>query len=738
MKISFKKLVLLFSIGAFATYGIVMACVDSFFDYDYDSSFTPEAYVDDSYKPLFYAPSEMFYGYGYETDNVTRFNDLIANEWSDYLKGKMSPAEITFLLLNDSAQAIINSLYKATKTKTKPSISYGKFNLEDAKVKGFIEFLYYAKIIEDASAIAVDPWNYDETQAKSFVDAKTITAVEKLYSETKDVFLKNRYWFQIMKGYFYSDGEAQIIPFFEKTKATVPHNSLYYRGLAYVAGVHYGNKNYATSNYLYSVVFDEYPALRTVTAYNFHPAEDYDFNASLSLAKTNKEKAAIWALLGFYTNEQTAIKEIYKLDPANEHLDYLLTRLINKQEVTFNAGNFVSASEYKQSVKKQTNPDALALVSQIAKEGKTKQPDLWNAGAGYLNTFAGNYVLANQYLEKAGLKNVKGSLPESQIRLLKLINTLYSIDKIDEKTEAKLLPELAWLYATCGSDETFRCEHAATWSRRYIASMYTSQKKLVMAELFNHDEKFFRTESNLALMKTFLMKTARSSWEQLAVSLYNITLSDVNEYQSVMSAYAEDLDASISFMEQSKAGQNVVLLGNPFNGKIKDCHDCDHAAPQKVKYAKLFFLQKMKEMKANVEKGEDVYNNSLLLANAYYNMTYYGNARVFYENAIVNQYGNDIDPFYHPQLLSCATARKYYQKAFDAATNPEQKAKCVYMMTKCERNEYYNTYYASGNLDDVFVAWEGFKKLKSEYSNTRYYKDVINECGYFRSYLGIK
>jgi hypothetical protein len=175
------------------------------------------------------------------------------------------------------------------------------------------------------------------------------------------------------------------------------------------------------------------------------------------------------------------------------------------------------------------------------------------------------------------------------------------------------------------------------------------------------------------------------------------------------------------------------VLWNPFNGKVKDCHDCDHAAPQKVKYTRLSFLKKMKEMETNVRNGMDVYNNSLLLANAHYNITYHGNARVFYYGKIMGEYESEV------QIVDCSTARDYYQKAFDAATNDEQRAKCTYMLAKCERNEFYNdTYSTRKDHPEVdFLAWEGFEKLKSDYSNTQYYKEVIRECGYFRTYLGM-
>lgn len=739
---SFKKLAVLCSLVAFGTYSILFACADYFWGYDYDSNFTPETYVDKSYSPLFFAPQDVFYSIGFEADYTSRFNQDITEEWSAYLKGKFTTKELSFLLLNDSAAVRVKELYSAVQKKQKLPVPYARLNGSDAQVKGFVEFLYYAKDIETSSTTPLNSWSYDETQPAPAVNPKTLAQVEKLYNETSDTFLKNRYWFQTMKAYFYSSNKQGAVAFFEKTKNSVPQNVLYYRGLSYVAGVYYKKKDYATSNYLYSVVFDKCPALRTVTAYNFHPQEQKDFQASLGMAKTPEEKAGLWALFGYYADEKTAIHEIYKLNPASEHLDYLLTRLVNKEEVRLNGMEFKSAVAYKQMVKEQINKDALQLVNTIAKEEKTGKPHLWNIAAGYLNIIAGNNTQALQLIEKAEKKGPKSELASNQVRLLKLINTLSATTKMDEKAEAKLLPELDWLYHIKDTeDDVFRYRNALDWSKQYIGSLYASQQNVVFSELFHGNTAFYQMPSNAEAMKTFLHKANKSPWEKLAESIYGITLSDIYEYQSIMTAYAGKLDEAIALMEQSTEGKNVELYGNPFNGKIKDCHDCDHAAPQKVKYTKLSFLKKMKEMQSLADKGQDVYNNSLLLGNAYYNMTYFGNARVFYYNDIINQYGNYIDDYYQSYLLNCTTANQYYEKAFGTAANAEQKAKCVYLMAKCERNAFYTKEYHSkndfwGEPEVAFQAWNGFKKLKAEYSNTRYYREVINECGYFSKYVG--
>ncbi len=532
-----------------------------------------------------------------------------------------------------------------------------------------------------------------------------------------------------MKANFYSANRGNVITFFEKTQSVVEHNTLYYRGLAYVAGAQYKAKNYTVSNYLYSVVFHGCPALRTMAAYNFHPQEQADFQAALAMTKTADEKAALWALFGYYADEVLAIKEIYTLNPRSKHLDYLLTRLVNKEERALNGESFHSADEYRKRLKEKSNKEALQLVSAIAREGKTNTPHLWNLAAGLLNIYAGNNALAAQLFDKAEKEGPKSTLATGQLRVLRLFNTLNSTTSITAALEGRLLADLDWLYNAKKEDDELRDFQIYSWSRQYISFLYKQQGNATYAELFNPDVTFYRKPANTEAMKAFLSKSARTPWEEMIKKSYNVTLGEIYEYQGIMSAYAGKLDEAIGFFQQGKV-DGAELLGNPFNGKIKDCHDCDHAAVQKVKYTGIAFLQKMKEMQMHIDKNEDVYNNSLLLANAYYNMTYYGNARLFYDNRIITQYSNDRDDYFAPQLLNCATADRYYKVAFAAATTDEQRAKCVYMMAKCERNHKFK-----GDPEHESLAWEGFVQLKTKYAHTRYYKEVLKECGYFSIYL---
>lgn len=246
-------------------------------------------------------------------------------------------------------------------------------------------------------------------------------------------------------------------------------------------------------------------------------------------------------------------------------------------------------------------------------------------------------------------------------------------------------------------------------------------------------------------MKQFLKKTGKTEMEQTAEKIYNLKLKDISNFQAIKATFQNKIPQAIAYMKEYENEGTLEFFGNPFNGNIKDCHDCEHVAYQKRKFTEIDFLSLINEIQGKLAKNEDVYNNSLLLGNAFYNISHFGNARIFYEKNIVG-YGSSPTYFRDAMkrmIVDCSVSKMYYQKAFAAAANKEQKAKCIYLLAKCERNDFYNEryYFQNKNYWDFygdkvnFLAWNGFKTLEKEYSDTKYYQDVIRECGYFNTYM---
>ena len=728
-----KRLFLVFSLFATLSVGVLFAC--AYWDWGWfgNSNFAPETFVDKSYHPLFYDQDLMFYCIGYDDQYISRFNDEIARDWMSYLNGKLDSTYVDYFLLNDSSAVAVTDIYNSYKDN-QPNDWSDHIDLKNEKVRNFIEFLYFAKDIEYASTTHYDPWDYEEGVEKPTVSPEIIAEVENRYNKANDPFLKSRYWFQTVKGLFYSADRNSVIAFMDKSEANVVKNTLYYRALAYKAGAYYLNQEYAQSNYLYSIVFDKSPALRTVTAYNFHPQSDEDWGAALDLAKTNDEKAALWALLGYYADPVRAIEEIYNLNPKNPHISYLLTRVINIQEMQLQEVYSSWPANLKDQLSSKIDDKMVKLVTDLALNEKCDQPQLWFMAAGYLQTLKQDFAQAKSLFDRAEKRGLSTPLAKDQLRVLRYINSVSSMDVMSTTNEQALLSELEWLKSDEPKAENLRLA-AINWSRRYISNLYENANNLVFAELFWHSNEFYKEQSRLLAMKAFLASESKTPYERLAQSIYEVKLEEINNYQAILFTYQNEIDQALVAMKESGAIGEAEFYGNPFNGKIQDCHDCDHQAEQKTKFSQVKFLETVKNMQLAIQKGEDLYNNNLLLGNAFYNITHFGNGRSFYQSNLINVE----DAFYKPFIYGTEMARGYYQKAFEAATNDEQRAKCSYLLAKCERNDYYNSGYQYSywgeNTQPDFLAWDGFAKLKTNYSHTKYYQDVIEECGYFKTYV---
>ena len=740
----FKKCVILFSVFITSCIVIIIACSD--IDFTYYSHFSPEVSdIDSSFEPMFIS-EDLFYNYSHFEYYSQRFNTNIIDEWSVYLEDRIPIKEIEYFLLDNNSTKEINELYANVQNSNKSGILNSRFSVIDSKVKGFIQFLYLAKQIEAISLQQLGVWDIEQGMKRNYASPEIIAELENRYHIESDPFLKNRYWFQVAKAKYYSIDKSSIISFFDKTKETVKKNNLYYRALSYVAGAHYKQRNYTLSNYLYSIVYYNCKEMRSIAAYNFHPQEQSDFDSSLQLASNNNEKIALWTLYGYYADELKAIREISKLDTKNEHIDFLLAHFINNEEKRLNSeAELKNAVEYKNVLKENVNPEAVLLIDSIARQENTSRPFLWYMGAGYFQILAGNYKLADLYLEKSSKLISNKPLAVNQIRLLQLVNNILRIDSITKQHEEKLVSELDWLYNKCPNDsiKSFRYNHTVSWSKYYLSSLYKSQGNHVFSEILSPSTNYYINQNNIDKMIEYFTKKDMSSWDSILIGQYEFTLSDLYDYVSIKNTYIypENLDKAIYYMELSQHS-NDTLDCDPFLGRIKDICECTEGNIPNIRFTKLDLLRRMKDLQLLIAKGERTYEHYLALGNAFYNITYFGNSREFYFNAIINNYGIYIDPLYKSWLLNSSIANTYFNNALQVANNNEQKALCVYMMSKCERNTFYTErYYEDGflrdsyNQDTNYLAWNGFVKLKNEYSHTSFYKQVIKECGYFKSYI---
>jgi hypothetical protein len=735
------KFLLIFSICSLTIAGVVWACAGG--DDTPFSIFSPEAFVSKEYTPFFYDSNDWYYpGTRVEIeDNNNRFNDQVISEWDNYLNHQLSKPALEYLLLH-SSKAGIDSVYSYLKGRIsilKPDtihINMGK--LDKDKIDNLFNYLKLAKDCETFAVVAPRGW-YDEPPPPPPVSLTLEKSLSSAFNTTKDKFIKERLWFQLTRYYFFNDdttrdkkksvdNQAEILVLYDKYKTKFPQNLTYYRTLGYIAGYYRRRGDYAQANYLYSRCYDYSFEMKIPSKFSFHAQQDTDWVATLKLAKNNEEKITLWHMLGMEYDEARAIKEIATLDPKSDKMDLLLSRLINIRE---DGGFYSPYSESPRDTLKE-NANALIeikLIDSIALKNNTAKPYYWNIAAGYLHYINKDYAQAGRFYGMA-----KRQLPTSdkliiaQYKMLSILLDLAELDHMDAREEAKLVEPLTWLAnLKHGNDVSqLRFEPALELCTSFLANVYSKQGDTLKSGCFNDAIVHYENKAWVQKFVDLINKPNKTPFEKVMLMYYPHTLDDLYYHQATVLTYEEDIDKAIQLLSKVRNNFSETLPANPFNGRLNDCHDCDAAAPQKQKFTELTFLKTIQSIKTELATGKNKYRNALLLANAYYNISYYGNARQFYGYVISGGF----------DIYSQKVSKKYYLLARQYAQTNEQKAKCTFMASKCEHNEFYSQFDSSDNNETpMATGGKYFDELKKHYSQTKYYQEVLHECGYFKRYV---
>lgn len=735
--------------------GYIIACADGDWDTDWNSSFfAPEnAGTAKGFEPLFRS-MQPFYKVGFISDFKGSFTEINTEEWSAFFKNKVTDADLNFFLYEarigqvDTAIFFLkNPKYPLTEALRGNSLLKVE-NTSDAK--DFLFYLGYAKRCEPYVTYVSEYWDEekaDDPKKQSGAIDKLIAGGSKAMTKATNGFIKERYAFQVERLHFMKGDYDAAISFYETNKALFNQNTtIQYRALGYLAGAHYKLGNYTTANYLYSQIYDRCAPMRLQAYQSFHPMEESDWEGCLALAQKSREREVLWQMLGVYVDPLRAMKAIYAINPKSDLLDLLLVRAINIDEVDFIPELYYSSDSVETQFNRfKLNSDAVnkqlvEFVSQVADKGNTATTSLWKLSAAYLNIASGNHDKGRKYL-KAAERESNDSLTKDQARLLGVISLVETSVAGNAKDEDALAKELSWL-TTAKKDESLRIETAISWSFNRLSEKYAAIGDFLRAQCLNvrSNKSFYLSTDNCEAMKTFMGRKNISNFDRFILHRYPYNQNNIVEFQAIQLVLHHDLTGALAMMNTEKELNGNGFNADPFIIHINDCHDCDQTAEHIESYDVRSFIEKMLEYEQKAEqdpkKAAEYY---FLMANGYYNITYFGNSRYFYSSPLYER--SDVYFYWHESIkpdaiFDCSKAEEYYVKAMNLSGSKEFKAKCAFMAAKCEQNAFFVQQEQSSDID--FRAGNYFKMLKENFSTTKYYKEVIKECGYFRTYLNGK
>lgn len=746
LKRSVKALVNSISISVIAV-GTALACAGGWTQEESLFSFFAPEVSRSQYTPFYRSYQLLYQTTGDHFSNIHLFDSTNVEDWFTAFGTKVQREDLGYILYKARLGEIDTLIFhlKDPKFPVKGSLKSNSILSIDDKVKGkdFLFYIGFARRCEKASAVETYWYWDDNDREKNKMSSEEILALisngTKALERQKDTFIKERYIFQLCRLYFFAGKYEDMLRFAVKYSVSTA-NSVYPRIEGYKAASLYKLKRFSEANLIYARLFMMEEPHRTIGYMSFHPQEEEDWKQSLQLAGTN-EKVALWALLGIYHDGLRAMKEIYRLDPSNELLDLLLVRAVRFQEESKNGQReaYYLDEQAAEDIKRSNLSELIGFVKSVKDNDKIRSPYLWEMSYGYLS-FLNNDLKAGVLSFKKAKELAKADQQAlNQIRLLELLVALQEFRPVDKKASEHIAQELRWIKS--GAAGFYETQRQNIWDHGLLvlSSIYAQSGNKILAECFNpNPEQYYRTRESSADMIAFMDRSSKTEIEKLAQEIYPYRKENIFELDAIREVYAGNLEGALKIFNSYPKSGETVLPGDPFLIHINDCHDCDHQAIQPVKYTKHGFLKKVIEMMQEIQKGIKVAENSLMLGNAFYNITYFGNARVFYANSITASPYVDFEydfskPVQNDPVYDCSIAEKYYVNAMNASSDPEFKAKACFMASKCEQNKFY--VYMPDNYAGNFKAGKYFGELYEKFKDTKYYSEILKECGYFRTYV---
>jgi len=520
-------------------------------------------------------------------------------------------------------------------------------------------------------------------------------------------------------------------------------------------------------------------------------------DAVLRLARNNSEQAVIAVMdaLHEYGAGLPLMQEAYALDPAVKGLDVAMTREINKMEMNIldpalrerrgfhNAYyHYTLYDHYRKSDPKagavarrhrENLAELIRFCSQVATERKAADPAFWPLAVAYLYFIQQDWKNTETWIGKAEAMNPQGRCKDMLLveRLLLAIN---KGGRLDTATESAILPSLQWLRQRARQDARFSVTYRNLMTS-VLPNVYMQQKDTIKALLCiaagttgpegkgglsywypeaqrnavyvdpgSSEELEQVTTTGIIALRDWIGKTKKTPFEQFLVQHPPYRQGTLDLY--IGARYLRQMDFARA-VEAFRQVPRRELERYGFQDPLADRWiDTQEPSDTVIRVNRLSFAQQMLQLQSGLDKADAA--TLYRYANGLYSMTYYG---LSWKAGLYYRSGTDGMAYYksearnhllpeHRNYYTAEEAARYYQKAFDRSKDPELKAKCLYMLSKCwqksaplPQSDYYDprkdTYFLY-TLQSPY-----FRLLAKDYRETEAFRKGYEDCSYLRYYI---
>ncbi|ANE52586.1 hypothetical protein [Flavisolibacter tropicus] len=777
----------------------MIGCADVGDPDDYFTSFfSHDLSGGDQYKPFYYTSLLTFYDdwdgdlpVGYEDDKVIQ-------EWKQYCGAKASPKDVADFVYGASEKDVVSLFQHVANNKPLQVVDSIRNNpltqcFISQKATAALSYLAFAKKTERIS-ITSTPWE-EVPPRDSLLLNKYITEANQIFTNTKDVFLKNKYAYQRCKVAFYNNRFADCIKWYDEyftPSNTAAVNNL---ALSYKAGSYYhlGKKKEAT--YYFAKAFEATENNKRQNYLSFLWSRDLAQQiVYVAQGQNNEEKALLLAMYILHGDDYAleSLQKVYSWHPGSSLLPLLTVREINKIEDHYLTPMLSSEKGGKPyyfnwnvektegQPEKQTLVNMIPFLEQIYKEGKAPNRELYITGAAYLSFINKDFAKAKAFLKDAN-KIANSDRIKDQLQLINLLIAVNEKETIDTKTEAAILPSLNWLVERSKKDKTYKL-FLRNFFSQILAQKYEQQHDAHKAALAygiadlsfikNGEDDVYSSVNGLDYVRNEMTTDQLLKLHQFFTSSPSSYDQFLGKYTSfgkdavidvIGTSYLRDQDfvkatewlkqvskpepLSISNYNYATDKETIVNV-NPLHDYLNDWQRYDK--PVAKPYTKLSLAQKMIELQQKADTAlntETKARTYYQLANAYYNMSYYGNSwqAVMYYRSSSDWNEGKYEMPWKKEYYGVYKAKEYYQKAYTLSQDKEFKAAAYFLMAKCVQRQVPMPPYNYDNYEqyekDMLTFEKKFKnnalfpQFVKEFSTTKFYQYAYNRCSYLSDFV---
>ena len=684
-------------------------------------------------------------------DNITewhqRFCELVKKKDLEYLVYKMGLNQIK----------VIRSAAASKNKDLPPNLKKNTFavHLVDHKCIETIDYLIFAKKCEPHVSKR-DGW---KTPKRDFATMqKLIKEGLNKFKKIDSHYIRLRYSYQLIRLAHYAEGYEQVLDLYEYLIPKLDaHASIIYDWIeGHRAGALLKLGQRVEAAYIYSKIFKNCPSKRMSAFQSFHIKTDEEWEKCMLMCVSDDERAIMYTIRAS-AEESRAVEEmeaIYELDPTNENLELLLVREIRKLEkdllgLEFNPKRKVNKRKYKLP-RKDAGKYAIRLeefVHQIILDNNIPNINLWKIADGYIEFLRADFYAATRTFDRVK-DEVRDPLLKEQLDVFQLALKINSYEELDNEDEIEIADMLR-------DNEYFR-KYADFDNFLYdrLAVLYEDSDSPGKAFLAHHEINKLKTNIDIETLEDLLEIAEKEDKNRLERMILRDKegISTIDELRDMRGTYyiAENqLEAALNVLKKIPVDKRSKYKFHPFRDELNDCVHC--AVPDTVDYDKAALVQKMIDLdyagRAALEKGGPHF---FLVGLAHYNMSYYGNtwqAMDFYRSGSNWSYRNDdnIYPLFdspsgNKENKDLSTALHYFEKARLITDNKELGARAAFMAARCEQKQWFNSKtcgyrYPNKNMPRIPEKYNTyFHMLVAHYKDTKFYKQAIKECKYFRAY----